>query len=183
MKRLVTLCCAISFSCAAFSAPAKPTLPAPAKFEPVKAFQEIVVTSSEPKEWTRVYLNSRLHKWAKQYYVIGEVKYDVKKTDSLVTPILGLVYFPLAIKQSELFESQLEAEESTGISSSNPGLRYRVTGTYHADDAAWHLTEFQYEDANPPIVGVRNTKFTATGDSLRTEKNSALGNALQKWIR
>jgi len=180
MIRLATLLLALCISSAAYSAPAKQA--PPQKLEPVKAFQELVATASEPKEWTRVYLNSKTQKWAKQYYSMSAVTYDVKKTDSLVTPVIGLTQFKISVRQSDLFDSQEDANATDSVSA-NPGLQYRVAGTYHLTETAWRLDNFEYENTQRiPGIGTLGS-LTMTRERALIEANSALGSALQRWVR
>lgn len=156
------------------------TKPAAAPFDPVASFQSVVNRGSESKEWTTVHLNPTSGKWTKRYYFLGEVKYDVKKTDSLVSPIIGLVSFPVKVKFSPQFETEDEATKSAGeyIPLS---LSYSIEGRYSVSNSAWKLDQFRYKDTGPasPLRGSENTMDEA---KLKTERNATISSALLRFL-
>src|ERR1022692_4351784 len=54
-------------------------------------------------------------KWLKYHQAVTAVKYDVKRSDSLLNPILGLVNFDLIGDARGPFESKREAGGATGL--------------------------------------------------------------------
>lgn len=164
----------------------KPSVPVSpkiqAEIDPVAQFKLIIATASEPKEWSHVFLHPKFGKWAKQYIVISNVKYDVKKTDSLVTPVMGVVSFSIGITQSEFFDNKQEAEESTTLSKLR--VTQFMTGKYLFEDSAWRVEQFRYNAAfgnNPPD----NIFVTLTRDMMiqDSEKSAAQAAVLGKWVR
>ena len=68
---------------------------------PGPAFEKIVQTAAQATAADReTYFNDREQKWAKRRYVISRLSYDVKKTDSLLNPIVGIASFELTLEQT-----------------------------------------------------------------------------------
>lgn len=155
------------------SAPAKPAFDAP------QSFQAIVAQASDTKLGTHVFLNTQ-SKWIKQFFYVGEVRYDVKKTDSLITPIVGMVSFPVEMKAAGPFDSREEAESA--ITPTRSVSQYAVDGTYHVRENAWRLSEFKYRDsdASSPLAG---SQFTATPEKLVAGGKETLYPILKNWVR
>lgn len=103
----------------------------------VPKFERLVKEAVQATDSTRpVYLNKSKQLWAKRKLTTGEVSYDVKKTDSLVNPIVGIVTFNLIVEQSDFFPTKEKAEASTAL---NEGIRiaFKVALTYHLKNGAW----------------------------------------------
>lgn len=159
-----------------------PVAHASPEVDPVSQFKKIVSSSSQPEQWTKVYLHTISGKWAKQYFVISNVKYDVKKTDSLVTPVMGIVNFTVAITQSDFFTSKEEAEESTALSKLK--MTEFVTGKYLFEDGNWRVDQFSYYAAigdNPPD---RTTVTLSREKIIEGQKRAPQQlSPFEKWIR
>jgi hypothetical protein len=73
--------------------------------------------------------------WAKQKAKLVDLEYDVKKTDSLVTPYIGIVQFSLVLEQSPFYASEDEAVKSveldSGVTLKSP--KCRVTYAFQED--------------------------------------------------
>jgi hypothetical protein len=187
MKRIFSglIACLISVTSHATPASAPPGPPASlaqTSHDPVIEFKTLVAEASTPAEWSTVYVHSKLGKWAKQYYSLGQVKYDIKKTDSLLSPAMGIVSFPVAVKQSEFFPTRQEAEDSTEFSSLR--ITYFLTGQYFFSDGIWRVDQFSYYVA----VGNRTpdpTTFTTSREQLVQDLKgeSGLSRVLEKWVR
>jgi hypothetical protein len=187
MKRtaIAILCILVSASLSA--APGKKPPPATANSQltasdPVVDFKALVVTASEPKEWIKVRQHSKTRKWSKQYYTLGQVKFDVKKTDSLVSPAVGLVNFPIEVKRSEFFDTEQEAAQSTSLSDQR--MTFYYSGKYLLNDGAWQTDQFSYYASfgdNPPDL----TTATLSRGKLVRDYEAGTGEAqlLGKWIR
>lgn len=150
--------------------------------DPITDFKALVATGSEQKMWTRVRQNNKTKKWSKNYYALGEVKFDIKKTDSLLSPAMGLVSFPITITQSELFDNEQDAAQSTSMSTLRITLYY--SGKYLFKDSAWEVDEFSFNAAvgnNPPDP----TTVTLNRDQLLRAREAETGEAalIAKWIR
>jgi hypothetical protein len=150
--------------------------------DPVAEFELIVSSASDPRQWSKVFRHSKNGKWAKQYYSLGQVKFDVWRTDSLVSPAMGLVNFPIEVTQSEFLDTQAEAEQSSSLSKLK--VTYFMTGKYLLDDGAWHVDRFSYYAA----VGDRAPDPTTVSegrqdllDGLKAE--AGIARMIEKWIR
>jgi hypothetical protein len=163
------------------SPPAAPIAAAPAA-DPVADFKRLVASASEPKEWSQVRQHSKTGKWSKQYYSVGQVKFDVKKTDSLVSPAMGIVAFPVEVRQSEFFDTEQEAQGSTALSKLR--MTFFYSGKYLLDGANWQVDRFSYNASfgdNPPDP----TTATLPREKLIADRDAGTGEAqiLAKWIR
>jgi hypothetical protein len=149
--------------------------------DPVADFKSIVSSAADPKEWSTVFQHSKTGKWAKQYYFLGQVKFDVKKTDSLLNPVIGIVNFPLEVSQSEFFDARQEAEQSTALSKLR--MTYYLTGKYLFDGGTWHIDQFSYYAAfgggapDKTTVSVPREKLVQD-----LETKSGMARMLEKWI-
>lgn len=90
--------------------------------DPVQSFRLVVegvqqkATSTMP-----VYYNHWKKGWAKRKIIISDVKYDVVKTDSLVSPFVGKLDLSVTLQQSSFFLSREQAEVATSFSFDPPG--------------------------------------------------------------
>jgi hypothetical protein len=161
--------------------PAQMASPTPAQ-DPVSEFKALVASASTSTEASNVHQDSKSQRWTKQLYTPGEVKYDVKKTDSLISPIKGIVTFPVTIRTAGPFDTKEQADSSTAFSGRK--MTAFITGEYNLVDGAWQLNNFSYQVAfgeNPPD---RDT-ITVPRDKLIASEGSAKGIAviLKPWIR
>lgn len=176
MKRIIAAATATLIATSAISAPLK----SPSKAQdPVASFKALVAKAGEQKEWSRVYQNSHSQKWAKQYFTIGEVRYDVRKTESMLNPMIGEVSFPVVIEQSPLFASIEEAEQSTNREPTFT-MPYQVEMTYHVNGGVWGFHEMRYQTADRTSP-LRGTKFTMDRAKLDSQKSKAIGSAVYHW--
>ncbi|HJW23767.1 MAG TPA: hypothetical protein VJ576_02625 [Rhodocyclaceae bacterium] len=110
----------------------------------VKSFEKFLSASVESTNAsTSVFLNNRSNGWMKRRYRVSDLKYDVKRTDSLVAPIVGIVTFKLTSEVTGSFQSQTEAESSNFFDSdksSHDGMS--LSFAYRNDK--WELTEVSY---------------------------------------
>ena len=88
--------------------------PSPVKGSPdvVALFKEMVEKAARVKTYTGVYHIEKQNKWARTYAEISNIEFDIKKTDSLVTPEIGIVKFVHIGKRSPTYD-QKELAEST----------------------------------------------------------------------
>lgn len=172
------IACLALISAQALAAPNKS--PAPA-FDPVPAFQELVATASAKKEWSIVFQDARTKQWGRRLIRAGEPAFDVKKTDSLVHPIVGIVKLSVDVTQSAMRDTEEQAAKET-IPDNKPDFTYKVTGTYHAVANEWKLHQFLYRGVITvdPRGGV---DFTMTPKELVTQKDGTIGMALIDWLR
>jgi len=185
MKILICAIAAIFAGSTAIAAPKKAPEATQAKsatpaFDPVASFQSVVSRGSESKEWTHIYQNPKTGKWTKRYYFLGEVNYDVKKTDSLVSPIVGLVSFPIKIQFSPQFETEEEATNSNGMYIPL-SMSYSVEGQYSVSNSAWKLDQFRYKDTGPDSM-LRGSRYTMDEARLKAERNATISVALLRFL-
>ncbi|MDN4057147.1 hypothetical protein QPK31_02805 [Massilia sp. YIM B02769] len=181
MKRLLFSIALAALVSPAVSGPAKsvkqPTVTQ--QFDPVKSFQQLVAAASATKTWSRSFQLPTTQKWVRQNAVAGDVRYDVKKTDSLVNPLIGIVSFPVVISVSPVADTEQEALESTAPPQRNS--TYDVDITYQIVSDRWVMHEIKYKgtDRENPL---RGTVFTMDAEKFAKDKNSTLALALKPWV-
>lgn len=94
---------------------------------------------------TEVYLVPVNQMWARRYMRIEDVKFDVKRTDSLIAPIVGIVSFKQITEVSPTFPSKAEAEGTRLVNNSIPPRRDSVVLHYVYRDAKWQFRSGEYE--------------------------------------
>lgn len=181
MKRVLISLIAIALMAPAMSAPVKSSKQDQAipQFEPVKAFQALVQTASSTKEWIRPFQIPTTQQWVKHKVTSGEVRYDVKKTDSMVNPLVGMVSFPVLILVSTPVNTEQEAMDASE-STMRPGT-YDVDITYHVDGEKWVMQEIKYKgtDRDNPL---RGRVYTMDAQKFRRESGATLSLALRPWV-
>ena len=180
MKRVLISLVAVALMAPAIAAPTKNSKQnqvAP-QFEPVKAFQTLVKTASSTKEWIRPFQIPTTQQWVKHKVTSGEVRYDVKKTDSMVNPLVGIVSFPVLILVSPPAATEQEAMEAPD-SAMRPGT-YDVDITYHVDGEQWVMQEIKYKgtDLDNPL---RGRVYTMDAQKFKKESGATLSMALRPW--
>ncbi len=78
--------------------------------------------ANETTQAAPVYLNKYKNLWAKRRFSIADLKYDVKKTDSLLNPIVGIVEFKLHADQSGFYATEVEAMGATDLGTFPPSI-------------------------------------------------------------
>jgi hypothetical protein len=91
--------------------------------------------------------------WRKWHYDLDResASFDVKKTESLVSPYLGTLAFVAHVRRSQVYASQDEARQATELSDSDPSVGVNHLHTYAYQDGKWTLKS-------------RDCKFTNDGD-------------------
>lgn len=84
---------------------------------------------------TLVYFAPGDRKWHKQVITVTDVIYDVKRTDSALTPLLGVVKFTIINLQSTGVDNEEEAVRASVILN-NSSYYYRVSLTFRQPDIA-----------------------------------------------
>lgn len=143
----------------ASAAPAVQQAPAaPAAPDPVQEFERLVkqcqaVFEKQLTPAIVVSYNSRVSAWVRTVRSF-EVRYDVKKTDSLVTPVIGqLSTLKVSASEQAADEESAKALNFT-ISSSPKHVRERYEATFVWRDGTWRFKEgtstldFRREDGN-----------------------------------
>lgn len=131
--------------------------------DPVRSFeQHLALAKESTNSNTSVHFNKRKNGWMKQRYRVIDLKFDVKKTDSLVSPIVGLVSMDLLTEASDAFPSQEEAEKLVSFDP-KASITDRMSLSYVYRDAKWTFSKGSYEVLSPPLKG---TRFDLTEDRL-----------------
>lgn len=170
------------FALAAIIAPMAVAAPKPASapaFDPVASFGRLVGAASAVKEWDAVQKYPRSEKWARRSVRITEPVYDVRKTDSLVHPVIGAVSFNAKIADSATHDSESGAASEV-VANPKRVANYKVTGTYHIAGAAWKLHQLTYQSTDRDAIFYGRI-FTITPESLASEKSAEVQSALQAW--
>lgn len=121
-------------------APATPVAP-----DPVQEFEKLVKQCQAifEKQFTpaiAVRFNPTVSSWVRSVRAF-EVRYDVKKTDSLVTPVIGqLSTLQITTSQSASDEQAAQALDFT-IASSPRHVRQRYEATFVWRDQAWRFKD------------------------------------------
>jgi len=113
------------------------------------------------------YFNRPRALWAKRKYEIKDLTYDVRKTDSLVNPIVGLASFTLLTSQTALVSTKEEAQRSTEVDIASQNA-FRVSLNFTYDGGVWTLKRGQYSIAGLPAEGLAITpgKIQAEPDAI-----------------
>lgn len=109
---------------------------------PVESFSSFLQKNSKSAEAaSEIYLNPYNNKWAKRKHVIQKVKYDVKKTDSLVNPIIGSAEIVFSSMQTDLFETKEEAQKS--YSFQDP-IVFSANLNFNLEKGSWRMVNGTY---------------------------------------
>lgn len=126
--------------------------------------------SSEP------YRNKHHDKWAKRKFRVTDLTYDVRKTESLVSPLVGHVTFTLASTQTALFPDKEAAQASSEFDSQ--GSVYKVELSYAHQDGKWRTTTGRYS-----VPALLDNSFDLTPTEVRSEPHAIPNAALLFWLR
>jgi hypothetical protein len=147
--------------------------------DPVSKFEKLIGdATTATNASSMVYLNKYQQAWAKRRFAVADVKFDVKKTDSLVNPIVGLVTYLLATEQSHFTPTKEEAQTSTAF---DPQLSstLRIALTYSYKDTKWVFSKGSYEKLSGAQKG-RN--FEMLEDEIKSEPTANPFAAVLFWI-
>lgn len=149
--------------------------------DPVDAFKKVIAEASQPASWSYVYLDRQEAKWAKSYVMISDVKYDVRKTDSLISPVIGIVEFSSRMPQSLLFDTQAEAEASTQPAPDEFVPSFGFVANYTYNKGAWTLQKITYRSNRPnSIIGPQE----ATRDYIiQNATDGTVNRIMMRWVR
>ena len=147
-----------------------------AKFEKLMLEAKIATNTSTP-----VYLNRNCQKWAKRRFSGTDIKYDVKKTDSLANPIIGLVTFQLVIEQTDLYPTKEEAEASSTFK--EIPILFRISLTYSYKDNTWSF--LKGSDENESLSGWLKGEiffYDLSEEGIRDEPTAIPNVAILYWL-
>ena len=100
---------------------------------------------------------------------------DVRKTDSLVTPFVGLVSFTLHIEKTAAFETEELAKAASTFDPSARSL-YEISLRFGLQDGLWVLLDGTYKEP-----ALSNTIFTFNEEKLRQEPNADPFAPILEW--
>lgn len=127
-------------------------------------------SSSEP------YFNENYQKWAKMQFRITDLKFDVRKTDSLVSPLLGSVKFTLSSTQTQLLADK-EAARASSEYESKLNI-FNIELIYAYQDGQWRMTGGKYA-----VPEVPNSLFDLTEEKIRADPIPIPNAALLFWLK
>lgn len=146
----------------------------------VKKFESLIKTSTSlTNSITPTYFNKHTTSWAKKYFSISNLKYDVRKTDSLVNPIVGIISFNLHVAQSDFYSTKEEADLSTTL---NPKFKtiILVNLTYSFNDKIWLLNNGSYKMNDPDLS---KYEYNFTENQIRHNSQEIPYIALINWLQ
>lgn len=106
-------------------------------------------------------------KWVKRETSLGKTKYDVKTTNSLVSPLVGIVETTRTTIYFKPNETQLGAEEETEVAMTNTAF---ATMTYRIAKNEWRLNEAEITWKISSRFNGKDTKSTVGPVTLPPEK-------------
>ena len=76
--------------------------------------------------------------WGRSTFAFDDVTYDVKKTDSALNPLVGVVHATVTMFTSRSYDTETDARASTDL---KPAARWDVSLIYHPVKASkdWHF--------------------------------------------
>lgn len=114
--------------------------------EPVEKLKARIQSNKQSLEKRRpVYFNSYTQGWAKRRMHVDNLEYDVRKTDSLVSPFIGIVTFEVFVEQTSFYKSKDEAEsaEDFQIETYASKIQEMSRVTYAFQEAGWVIKKYE----------------------------------------
>jgi hypothetical protein len=112
------------------------SLQAKAEDDLVAKFEQLISASQDKTNSVREVLwNPLIKKWIKRKYTATNIKYDVKRSDSLVRPVVAYVSFWMTSHGTNGYSTKQEAEKSNDFDKKYFG--YDVTLNYYWKDNSW----------------------------------------------
>lgn len=140
------------------------------------AFSRLIESATTATErHDRPYFNQSHAKWSKRRFEIKDVKYDVRKTDSLVTSIVGSVSFELTTTQTPLFQTREEAQQSSAFDP-NSQNSFRVNLNFAHRTGIWSFVNGRYTTPALP-----ETALEVTPEKIAAEPDAIPFAALSHW--
>ena len=106
--------------------------------EPVPEFEQLVARASKATDGAQWVYRDGSGKWRRGQAVVSGLAYDVRKTDSLIAPIVGDVKFTMRTRASGPYETEDAARASTDFAQV-PDALYEFTLAYHWRDGSWRF--------------------------------------------
>jgi hypothetical protein len=162
--------------CIAFLAALSVALPSLAS-DPVADFENIVLRGSRPPESVNaVVYSSQLKGWAKRDVTLHQVRYDVRKTDSLVTPVIGVANFDVLIRLTRIYPTEAEAKTSMDFDPKLDSVN-KVELRYAYRDGRWFYSGGEYRSPNVPARA-----FELNEDRLRAGAKGTIPAIVTRWL-
>ncbi|MBI4292098.1 MAG: hypothetical protein HY661_11515 [Betaproteobacteria bacterium] len=122
-------------------------------------------------------------KWRKTTIRITDVLYDVKKTDSLVSPLAGQVAFTLTTETSEWADTRELAKTAKPDAKSLPH-RYQVRLSYGWRDGVWKFSrgDSEFRLVHPLFADDPPLRQEISLAAYEKEPNATLFAALRGWL-
>lgn len=142
--------------------------------EPVKDFEK-AISLRKSKSESDIRVTQGLDKqWYKERNRVINVRYDLKTTDSLVTPFAGAVTFTYVAERGDGVNSELDAKATTvypnTVQSFTASLTYAGSGNdWHMVDGSYFFNEepeYKYPLSPERITTVPGNPFTHLKDWL-----------------
>ena len=127
---------------------------------------------------TPVYFNQHMQAWAKRRFLVADIKFDVKKTDSLVNPVVGLATFNLVTEQTDLYQTKEEAV-AANVFQTKFSTPYRISLKYSYKNDKWFFSKGIYESINSPA---EKKIFELSEEDIKNEPTSTPAAALIYWL-
>jgi hypothetical protein len=121
-------------------------------------------------------LNRWTNKWVKRRFKISEMKMDVRKTDSLVTPIVGIVSYLVYIEATIDYATEAEAREAQRFVE-RFHCTYELKLRYGYKDGKWSLLD------GTQAGGIMNlAPLNLTAETIKKEPEAIPNIVLMEWI-
>ena len=144
---------------------------------PVQSFEALIQTRAAASMTPYVF-QAPNKSYRKAFGSIEGLKYDVRKTDSLVTPVVGTVTFTFRSKPSEAFDTESGAHEATQPAAGGHENVNEVSITYGLRDGSWTFASgTRLVSLNPPIGRADKTRI-----QIDAEKKDRQPDWLRRWI-
>ena len=117
--------------------------------------------------------------WITRQYTVQDLRYDVRKTDSLVSPLVGLVTFTLETTAMGYVPAQDTNIKAAGkLKMASARWAIRLTYAYH--DATWVLSH----GTTTMLIGEssQSSPIAVTADSIRHDAMYTPHEALIYWL-
>lgn len=113
--------------------------------------------------------------WFKRRQIVSDLTYDIKRTDSLLSPVIGFVHFTHVWNTSPKVASKEDAMRLTEYDDGG-GLYFDITLKYSYMGGAWKLNKAY---VNYMYRGEISSKFEFTDEDIRYGNK---GVKLQYWL-
>jgi hypothetical protein len=152
--------------------------------DPVVEFEKIV-TRARAAPAKNPYVYSVENKWVKGFSpIVDSVRYDVKKTDSLVTPIVGVINFSILTQYSPRMNSKEEAASTQAVDAER-AVMYVVVLRYGYRNGSWRFTEGGYDHvwAGPRMKKLApGFSLPVTEQQIRKEPDKVPYSVIKPWL-